>query len=225
MEEVWVKVDWLDWDFDIEVSNFGNIKKSSTKTLRKLNLTKQGYYHISLFKKGKTYAKKVHRLVAQAFIPNPENKPCVNHRDGEKSNNNVNNLEWVTYSENSIHALKNKLSKGKKGEEHSQSKLSESQVIQILNEGKYDTFQAISDKWGVDRKQIEKILKRTSWTHIEGYEPVSDSIFNNFSSKLTKEQVYFIRNSEKSVSDISKILNIPYEAVRRCKLYETYKNV
>lgn len=164
-------------------------------------------------------------MVAQAFIPNPENKPCVNHRDEKKSNNNVNNLEWVTYSENSIHALKNKLSKGKKGEEHSQSKLSESQVIQILNEGKYDTFQAISDKWGVDRKQIEKILKRTSWTHIEGYEPVSDSIFNNFSSKLTKEQVYFIRNSEKSVSDISKILNIHYEAVRRCKLYETYKNV
>jgi hypothetical protein len=225
MEEVWVKVDWLDWDFDIDVSNFGNIKKSSTKTIRKLNLTKQGYYHISLSKKGKTYAKKVHRLVAQAFIPNPENKPCVNHRDGNKLNNNVSNLEWVTYSENSLHALENKLSKSKKGEEHSQSKLSESQVIQILNEGKYDSFQAISNKWGVDRKQIEKILKRTSWTHIEGYEPVSDCIFNNFSSKLTKEQVYFIRNSEKSVSDISKILNIHSEAVRRCKLYETYKNV
>lgn len=115
MKEIWVKVDGLDKDYDIEVSNLGNIKKSSTGKIRKLNATKQGYYHILLSNKGKTYTKKVHRLVAQAFIPNIENKPCVNHRDGNKINNNVNNLEWVTYSENSIHAIENNLSKVKRG--------------------------------------------------------------------------------------------------------------
>lgn len=63
------------------------------------------YLSIGLYLKGKRVGVSVHRLVAEAFIPNPEGKPCVNHIDGNKLNNHVSNLEWVTHSENAIHAV------------------------------------------------------------------------------------------------------------------------
>ena len=68
-----------------------------------------GYKFIGLYKGGKLYQFYVHRLVAQAFIPNPENKPEVNHIDGDKSNNHVSNLEWCTRIENQHHAMINGL--------------------------------------------------------------------------------------------------------------------
>lgn len=69
-------------------------------------ISNKGYLRVNLYYKSNQYDKFIHRLVAETFIPNPENKPCVNHIDGNKQNNNVNNLEWCTYSENEIHAYK-----------------------------------------------------------------------------------------------------------------------
>ena len=71
--------------------------------LRKFDIT-SGYYDVVLCKNGKMTTRLVHRLVAEAFIPNPNNKEIVNHKDGDKQNNNVNNLEWVTRAENDLHA-------------------------------------------------------------------------------------------------------------------------
>jgi hypothetical protein len=68
---------------------------------------KDGYLATDLYVNGVRHKKRVHRLVAEAFIPNPENKPEVNHRDGNKMNNEVANLEWVTKSENCWHAWEN----------------------------------------------------------------------------------------------------------------------
>lgn len=64
-----------------------------------------GYLQVALQKHKKRKDEKIHRLVAEAFIPNPENKPQVNHIDGDKTNNNVNNLEWTTTSENQLHSI------------------------------------------------------------------------------------------------------------------------
>lgn len=71
--------------------------------------SKNGYYSVCLYKDGKAYSKLIHRIVAQTFIPNPDNLPQVNHIDGNKTNNNVNNLEWVSNSDNIKHAIKNNL--------------------------------------------------------------------------------------------------------------------
>jgi len=78
--------------------------------------TIKGYLTVNLVNRGKRKSVRVHRLVAKAFIENGENKPCVNHEDGVKTNNNVNNLSWCTYSENEKHSYNslNKISPAKK---------------------------------------------------------------------------------------------------------------
>lgn len=102
-----------------EISNFGRIKshnylgKGATRLLSP-SFDKKGYLRIALRKDGKSHVKKVHRLVAEAFIPNDEKKPEVNHKDGDKKNNNVNNLEWVTTHENSKHAYSSGLKENNK---------------------------------------------------------------------------------------------------------------
>lgn len=74
-----------------------------------LNKSRAGYLVVSLAYNRTKKQGLVHRLIAETFIPNPENKPCVNHKDGNKLNNSIDNLEWVTYSENIKHARRLKL--------------------------------------------------------------------------------------------------------------------
>lgn len=96
-----------------QVSNLGNVKSlqlcnGNTTTKREKILKNiiygNGYYYVCLSKNGKVKKYKVNRLVAQAFVPNPKNKPFVNHIDGDKLNNYYKNLEWCTQSENMKHA-------------------------------------------------------------------------------------------------------------------------
>ena len=101
-----------------KVSNTGEVFSCISNRLMKPSLSGSGYKQIRLSKDKKATGKMIHRLVAEAFIPNPKNKRTVNHKDGNKLNNNVFNLEWNTYSENLRHAYKHGLnywceSKGK----------------------------------------------------------------------------------------------------------------
>lgn len=91
------------------VTRDGRVFSIRANTFLKLTQDPAGYLSVGLSKNGKKYKYLVHRLVALAFIPNEENKPTVNHKDGNKTNNTVDNLEWATYSEQVIHARDNGL--------------------------------------------------------------------------------------------------------------------
>jgi len=92
------------------VTKEGLVFSSKTNKFLKFSYDKQGYQRVGIYIGGyKQKTIKVHRLVAKAFIANPLNKKDVNHKDGNKSNNNVNNLEWCTRSENIKHAFDNNL--------------------------------------------------------------------------------------------------------------------
>lgn len=100
MTEEWKPIKGLHY----EVSSFGNIRNSeSHKLISQFDKNGEGYIRVNLFSNGKKKRYFIHRLVAETFIPNPENKPQVNHKDGNKQNNELSNLEWVTCSENGLH--------------------------------------------------------------------------------------------------------------------------
>lgn len=101
LEEVWKYIKGYEGLY--QVSSWGRVKRVNTGRILKTIIGKDGYIQINLCKHGIQTRYKVHRLVAQAFIPNPQNKPQVNHIDEDKENNHVENLEWVTNQENMLH--------------------------------------------------------------------------------------------------------------------------
>lgn len=104
-----VYVDIVGFEGIYQVSNIGNVKKIcgyNNGQILKQGKTKDGYKCVNLSKKGKTKGCFVHRLVAMHFVPNPLNKPCVNHLNRIRDDNRVENLEWVTQSENVLYSIK-----------------------------------------------------------------------------------------------------------------------
>lgn len=101
---MWKKIYYNNIETNYSISDIGEVRNDITGYILKPTI-QQGYAHVTIYidKKGKRV--KIHRLVANAFIPNPDNKPYVNHIDGIRSNNRVENLEWVTASENTRHAV------------------------------------------------------------------------------------------------------------------------
>lgn len=170
--EVWKSLKGLTKNGDnYEISNLGNVRNTTNKRVRKPQIDKDGYLLVSLYKDNKPSNAKIHRLIALAFIPNIENKPIINHKDGNKQNNEISNLEWSTSSENNQHAWDNDLKSrdvNTKGEKHGMSKLNESDVLRIrelYNTGNY-SYSELGRIFDVTKTNVYRIIKRKSWKHI-----------------------------------------------------------
>lgn len=163
-----MKENWKPTRYDkYEVSNFGRIRSSHRKKRYILNqrVSKNGYKHVWITDNGKEYNRTVHRLVALAFIPNPQGKPEVNHIDCDKTNNCVENLEWATRRENELHARRNgKTLPG--GEQHWNSILNWTLVHEIRD--MYASgikISQISKVTGIHRRTISDVVNFETWVN------------------------------------------------------------
>lgn len=136
---------------------------------RKIQTHRLGYKNVMFCLDGKVKNFYVHRLVATAFIPNPENKLEINHKDGNKENNHISNLEWSDRSSNVKHAFKKGLLKPRRGKFNKKTKLLESEVIQIKKIGKLNlmTNTEIAKKFNVHRTTIRDILSGKNWHYLD----------------------------------------------------------
>ena len=105
IKEIWKPIENFN---NYEISSLGRVKNISTGKVLKPILISTGYYQVGLFKQNKCYRKLIHRLVAEAFLENPENLPQINHIDEVKINNKVENLEWCSASYNTNYGTRNK---------------------------------------------------------------------------------------------------------------------
>ena len=150
-----------------KVDENGNVFSVRNNKLLKRMMFPSGYEYVHLCNgKGKTKLFRVHRLVAETFIPNPNNLPEVNHKDGDKLNNNVKNLEWCTNLENMRHSVETGL-RNVKGENNPSAKLTVKDVINIRKEyipkSKEFGTVALARKYGVTNVMIGKIIRNDCW--------------------------------------------------------------
>lgn len=140
--------------------------------LLKQKHTYDGYRTITLHVDTIRKETMVHRLIAQAFIPNFENKAYVNHIDGNKQNNHIDNLEWVTASENCIHAIKTGLAPSLAGEGNIKSSITEEQAIYIKQnyfKQSHGNKQEFASHLPISNSVVKKIAYGTLWSHLNNY--------------------------------------------------------
>jgi len=176
--EIWKDV--IGYEGKYQVSNFGRLKCEETVRIQPRNggirvypakiiipfKNNQGYLKAGLRLNNKSSVKFMHRIVCEAFYSNPSKKEYVNHINGIKSDNHVDNLEWVTPKENSKHAIETGLSKNY-GSTHSKSKLTDLEVFKIreLHMEGIKTVD-ISKIYNVTPQNIGDIVNRKRWKHI-----------------------------------------------------------
>jgi hypothetical protein len=156
-----------------------------------------------------TKSEQVHRLVANTFIPNPLNKPCVNHINAIPSDNRVSNIEWVTYSENTIHALDNGLT-SLVGHTHRDSKLTKTQVIEIYHSELTPT--ELSVIYHTTEQNISNIKIGKIWHRVTGAKYIKKDV-----KYLSEEMVLTIFNANMSYKDISQKYGVNIHLIGQIK--------
>ena len=198
MEEIWKEIKGYP---NYQVSNMGRVKRLSTGYYRrtekilKPQLQNNGYLHIKLSQKDKTKCILVHRLVAQVFIPNPNNLPQVNHINEDKTDNRVENLEWCTqkYNINYGNGISKRVKTNKENGTYKKigeinSKIRSKSILQFSRDNsfirKWDCIMDVQRELGYDNKQIcsclknrQKTAKGFKWVYADDYERIPFKIF------------------------------------------------
>ena len=139
-------------------SRFG-LHRTVSERILKQAVTGNGYLQVWL---GKSTS--VHRIVAKTFIDNPKNLPYVNHKDGNKQNNNISNLEWCTPKGNVRHALELGIFAKIKGEQAGASKLKEKEVLDIFFDNRSHTV--IAKDYPISRTTVTLIKQKKNWNYL-----------------------------------------------------------
>jgi len=148
----------------------GNIYSSKTNKILKGCIDTSGYKSVNLFVSNyKSKSVRIHRLIAEAFIPNIENKPQVNHINGVKTDNRVENLEWVTMSENALHASNLGLLNSVNGEKHAKCKISNLQVIEIRKQKGLKSNAELAEIYKIGKTTISDIINLKKRKNAEKY--------------------------------------------------------
>lgn len=174
--------DWKDikgFEGCYKISNTGKVlsnggwqgRKRLPPSIRTISLTKDGYEKVRLVYYGKDKTCRIHRLVAEAFISNPDNKDTVNHKDGNKTNNTVSNLEWIDRKEQMYHAYGFGLKTSRIGSENSNSKLTDDEVREIrktyIPQSEEFGTVALGKKYGVTNRVIGLIVNFKSYKNVK----------------------------------------------------------
>lgn len=166
--EIWKDIEGFEGMY--QISNHGRVKslerfvycKSKTnpnrikECIRKTGSDKDGYHIVSLKKSQKTYIRKIHRLVATAFIPNPDHKEEVNHINGDKQDNRIDNLEWATTKENSRHRTRTRLTQPILTDEQMMD-IRENAIIANTGKPHKNSLSYFARKYGVCRSTVSDV--------------------------------------------------------------------
>lgn len=161
---MWKQIENLDY----EINEQGIVRRISTKRIKKSFKRKDGYIEIQLYKtKYDKINYQLHRLIAISFLPNPNHKQYINHKDSNRENNSLDNLEWVTFQENVIHGYTSGYASNK-GSKNGFSILNEEQVLEIRKRKVEEnlTYQKLAEIYNVSYGCIAAIINRTNWKHI-----------------------------------------------------------
>ena len=146
-----------------EVSDKGEVWSHKTGKALLPSPNWKGYLRVAFYTEGKTHFFTVHRLVAQAFIPNPDNLLQVNHKDFDPTNNAVTNLEWASHQDNIDHSAENV----KRGQDHYMAKLTETDVLDMRWLRSLGVAVAdLADSYGVAKRTARDAIRGITWRHI-----------------------------------------------------------
>ncbi len=161
MIEIWKDI--IRYETLYQVSNLGRVKRENK--IRSHTSNGNGYLKVILYKNNIPKKYFIHRLIAEYFIPNPDNKPFVNHKDGSRDNNSIENLEWCNQSENTLHSIN--LNNTHRGISNYAAKLTEEQILEIRNLISLKVLhQDIAVKYNIHKSTVSGIATKRIWKHI-----------------------------------------------------------